>query len=561
MFVTRRGVRYSTAMLLTSCLSWAGVASAQTADAASATGAAQPADQRSTASTSDSEEIVVTATRQDQLLSRVPLSIAAYTAERMDQQGVRDISDIARLTPGLNLSRSTFGAGTSTNISIRGISSSSGAATTGVYLDDVSIQIRNNSQTAFGSAFPRVFDLERIEVLRGPQGTLFGAGAQGGVVRFITPTPGLTDTRIYGRAEIGTTHYGDESYEAGLAIGTPIITEKVGLRVSGYYRRDGGFVDRKPTNSATPNNTEYYKDVNSSDTYVARGALTIEPTDGVRIVPALYYQRLRISDSGTFWGSLSDSERGRFVGGNPLQQAARDEFLLPSLTVSGNLGPATLTSVTGYFDRRGRSLQDYTQTNVAFIFGAPVPFVAGWAAPGYTLSRQKAFSQELRLSSNDPTERLRWTLGAFYSRSRQIESLKIQDDTVAALLPLQQVFGIGLADGRYLFTSANNTLDKQFALFAQGDFDIFDKLTATVGLRYSWTSFDYRRDLGGPLNYVRGGPPTSFTVGKQKSQPFTPKFGLNYRFYESNMLYASVAKGYLVGGVNHLLFANCEIKN
>ena len=159
-----------------------------------------------------SDEIVVTATRQDERLSKVPISVAAFSAEGMDRQGVRSIGDIARLTPGLSFTSDTFGSDTSTNISIRGISSSSGAATTGIYVDDVAIQIRSNAQTAFGTAFPRVFDLDRIEVLRGPQGTLFGAGAQGGVVRFITQTPSLDATSLYGRADMAFPRGGDPSY-------------------------------------------------------------------------------------------------------------------------------------------------------------------------------------------------------------------------------------------------------------------------------------------------------------------------------------------------------------
>ncbi|MDF8333702.1 TonB-dependent receptor [Novosphingobium cyanobacteriorum] len=522
---------------------------------------AQSAGQAASDAAQQTGEIVVTATRQDEKLSKVPISVAAFTTESMDRQGVRNVNDIARITPGLNFTSDTFGAGTSTNISIRGISSGSGAATTGIYVDDVAIQIRSNAQTAFGTAFPRVFDLERVEVLRGPQGTLFGAGAQGGVVRFITPKPSLDATSIYGRAELATTRSGDPSYEAGIAAGFAVVPDKIGVRASAYYRRDGGWVDRKPFNVATPDNTEYYKNANDSDTLALRGAVTFKLGQVLSLTPSLYYQRIRNHDSGTLWGNLTNTGKGQFVNGYSLAQKANDRFLLPSLNLSADLGSVLLSAVTAYFDRKGRSIQDYTNLNTNFIFDTPYPFVPGWKAPGVAAARQKVFSQEVRLSSTDREAPIRWTVGAYYSRARQVESFKIEDQFTANIIPLEAIFGIGLTDGRYIFTSANDTVDKQWALFAQFDARPAPGLTATLGLRYSNTTFDYRRDLGGPLNYSGTGPETVTTTGIQKAKPFTPKFGLSYEIDDRNMVYASAAKGFRVGGVNPPLFASCQVQN
>jgi iron complex outermembrane recepter protein len=148
-------------------------------------GAAEEAGTTSANNGSPLDEIVVTATRQATPLSKVPVSVAAISQEQMDVQGLRDISDITRVTPGISLTPNGGVAGTNTVISIRGISSTVGSPTTGVYIDDTPIQGR-----PLGSAnnvYPQLFDLERVEVLRGPQGTLFGAGAEGGAIRFITP--------------------------------------------------------------------------------------------------------------------------------------------------------------------------------------------------------------------------------------------------------------------------------------------------------------------------------------------------------------------------------------
>jgi iron complex outermembrane receptor protein len=174
------------------------------------------------------------------------LNITAYTAEQMDDQGVRQMDDLARLTPDLQFTHTSGAAGNnSSNIAIRGVFSDVGAATTGIYIDDTPIQMRNVGYWN-ANAFPQIFDLERVEVLRGPQGTLFGAGAEGGAVRFITPEPGLKKYSGYARTELAGTVSGDPSYEAGGAVGGPIVEDKLGFRVSAWGRTDGGYIDRVP---------------------------------------------------------------------------------------------------------------------------------------------------------------------------------------------------------------------------------------------------------------------------------------------------------------------------
>src|SRR5256886_2478533 len=184
------------------------------------------------------QEITVTATRREESLSKVPISVTALTQESLDNRGVKDFSEVARFTPGVNFDNS----GTN-NISIRGISGSGGAGTTGIYLDDTPIQMR---ALAFNpdEALPKSFDIERVEVLRGPQGTLFGAGSEGGTVRYITPQPSLTKTSTYGRSEFSSTQYGDPSYEAGAAIGGPPVQGALGARFARSYPPDAGWVHR-----------------------------------------------------------------------------------------------------------------------------------------------------------------------------------------------------------------------------------------------------------------------------------------------------------------------------
>src|SRR5713101_6832053 len=218
--------------------------------AASAMAANAPADE---ASTGPLQEIVVTATRHEESLSKVPISVTALTQEAMDIRGIKDIQDVARFTPGVRIDNT--GAN---NIAIRGISSSGGAGTTGIYLDDTPIQIR---ALAFNpdDTLPKSFDMDRIEVLRGPQGTLFGAGSEGGTVRYLTTQPSLTKTSFYSRDEVAYTRGGQPSYEVGVAGGMPLIDGTLGVRVSAWYRYDGGWIDRiDPVSQATAQKNANY---------------------------------------------------------------------------------------------------------------------------------------------------------------------------------------------------------------------------------------------------------------------------------------------------------------
>jgi outer membrane receptor protein involved in Fe transport len=173
-------------------------------------------------------EIVVTAQKRTEKLQDVPISVSVYSQALMDAQGTRVIDDVARLTPGLAFFRGTINNNSeSSDISIRGIQSTAGASTTGIYIDDVPIQGRHLSFGTF-NAYPQLFDIDRVEVLRGPQGTLFGSGSEGGTVRFITPETSLTRYSAYARSELAATSGGDPVEEIGVAGGGPMSGAQVG---------------------------------------------------------------------------------------------------------------------------------------------------------------------------------------------------------------------------------------------------------------------------------------------------------------------------------------------
>lgn len=155
---------------------------------------------------------------------------------------IKDVASLASLTPGVEFdSYPDYGAGLETNIAVRGVNARDGS-TTAIYVNDTPLP--NDRLSSFGRAFPLTFDLDRIEVLRGPQGVLLGEGAEGGAVRFVTVRPSLTEFSGFTRSEYSTTARGAPSYEAGAAVGGPLVTNALAFRLSAWSGHDGGYVDR-----------------------------------------------------------------------------------------------------------------------------------------------------------------------------------------------------------------------------------------------------------------------------------------------------------------------------
>ncbi|MXO66728.1 TonB-dependent receptor [Altericroceibacterium endophyticum] len=500
-------------------------------------------------------QIIVTARRTEETVSDVPISIAAYSQESLDEQGVRNVDDIANITPGVTLTRGDQRNAGAANIAIRGISSTAGSATTGIYIDDTPIQIRNIGFSAF-TPFPAVFDLQRVEVLRGPQGTLFGAGSQGGTVRFITQQPDLNYVKGYGRTELAFTEGGDPSYEMGAAVSVPLVEGRLAARASGYFRRDGGYIDR--VNYINGNMVD--KNANHSDTAVIQAALAFEATENLTIRPSIFYQDIDIADGNYFWETLTDQSAGDFRNGNALANTSSDRLLLPAVAIELDLGDVSVFSNTSYFDRDQSAVNDYTVFEASLWAGNPF-FPEGYYAPAFQNNQQKNFTQELRLQSNDPDSRLQWVIGAFYSRNKQVASQLVQNTFLPQLIQdnfgitVEQFFGQGLIDGKYSFVldDARST-DEQIAGFGQVDFQITDRLALSAGLRVSKTDFDVRAQFVGPVV----GPPVDDT-GSQSETPVTPRFGITFEPDDDNLLYATAAKGFRIGGYNAAVGVPCGV--
>jgi iron complex outermembrane receptor protein len=511
------------------------------------------------------EEIVVTAEKREETVGKVPISISVFNRDAMEQRNIQDIGDIAAISPGIDFQNT----GTTTAIAIRGISSGIvGYSTTGIYIDDVPVQIRLDGGIIPGTnTTPEVFDLDRVEVLRGPQGTLFGAGAEGGIIRFIQPQPSLTEFSGNARAGVAGTDNGGLSYETGVAFGGPIIQDELGFRISAWHRRDGGYIDH---DSAILGGAQY-SNSNWSDSDVLRAALTFAPTASLKITPSFYYQHKYFKDVPTFdpagsndpgdtfsqnWHSLnptySNVGDGRLVFQGLLLQPSSDQLSLPSLKGELNLGTVSLTSSTSYLYRRYTAQQDFT-TVMPVIIGLPWPLTASAAANSFTPSYQNIFTQELRAQSTDSDQRLQWTLGLFYTKSRQQSYQRVWSPywptqvQAATGMPIEQTsFGQNLLLGDYSIYESEPISDTQLATFGQASYQLFNHVNLVAGARVARETDDYSIYINGPLN----GPNATQFSGKSSQTVVDPKFGINVQLDDNNLLYVSAAKGDRIGGIN-----------
>jgi iron complex outermembrane receptor protein len=545
-------------------------------------------------------EVVVTATRQAQTLSKVPESVSAFTATKMEMLNIKSVADVAKFTPGLTFDQDRH------DVSIRGIDSKAGSGTTGIYIDDTPIQMRALGLNA-NNTLPAVFDLDRVEVLRGPQGTLFGAGSEGGTVRYITAQPSLTKFSAVAHTEVATTENGALSYEFGAAAGGPIVDDKLGFRVSAWGRRDGGWVTRNNVNDVS----QVEKDANRTDTYVLRAALTWAPTKDLTITPSINYEKRDEHNHDEYWVSISNPGSGKYLSGTPDRMADPDRFYLPALKIEWDAGPVKFISNTAYYDRLERVngysgtlynlsyFQHYT-TGSAYGAGPSDPWgdpcgtavcnaggqlldanglsalMAGfgpYVSRNWITNSQQNFTQEFRLQSNDPGARLTWVAGLFYAYNTQRSTEEINDPQLPALT--QYLWGESMLDawGSQLLANGDDYIndtrahDRQIALFGDATLKVTDALKLTVGVRYAWTHFDFNNVNGGPQDLQcvpikDGGDPcvTQFAAatGKKDETPLTPKVSLSYQITSDDMVYGTVSKGYRIGGATPPLPSACE---
>jgi iron complex outermembrane recepter protein len=539
------------------------------------------------------QEVVVTATRHEESLSKVPISVTALTQEDMDQRGIKDFQDVARFTPGVSIDTSGTNA-----ISIRGISSSGGAGTTGIYIDDTPIQMRSVGFNP-DDTLPKTFDLERVEILRGPQGTLFGAGAEGGAVRYILTQPSLSETTTYVRTEASTTEYGQPSAEFGIAHGAPIIDGTLGYRASIWYRYDGGWVDRvDPTTGEVTNHN-----VNYANTVVARLAAIWQPAAAFTVTPSILYQSNRKNDDDTYWPAYSNPGAGEFNTATPERVGGPDQYYLPALKLQWDLGKSSIISNTSYYHRDQTTAYQGTVYDLAYYqsLGWPTGYFGGigceantppncpwyplidgngihlpsqfsnYQTPNTITNSQASITQEVRWQSNDASSKLQWTAGVFWQLAREGSIEELKDTQIIPFF--QYLYGINPTSASYfgpyyscptnvnytaipacdIYYNKNDTEDRQIAAFGELTYAFTDWFRLTLGERVAHTEFTLNHYADGLENF---GP--SPATASQHETPNTPKVTASFQVDPKDLFYATYAKGFRVGGGNAPLPPYCD---
>jgi iron complex outermembrane recepter protein len=505
------------------------------------------------------DEIIVTAQRRAESLDKVPVSVTAYSQKTMDELHIQSFDDLASVVPGLSFTTvGTSQQQSNTDVAIRGIYSNGNSPTTGIYIDETPISVRQNVAAGFsGSPHPDIFDLDRIEVLRGPQGTLFGSSAMGGVIRFITPAPNLQDTSGYSKAEFSYTDRGAPSYAVGLAYGAPIVQGVAGFRVSGWFHSDGGFIDIEDPYTGQILN----RNANSETSYTIRPAFTYQPTENLTITPAVFIQHEHSDAPPEYWRSdLPNTEPGAFVSGygwRSPQQPVTDDLTVPSLAIKYNFAGLSLQSDSSYVDRSYNDYDDYSELLPAFFGGPPLaPALQGFNSWDQNIVWTKAWQQEFRLSSQDTDSRFNWVAGLYYRHALDgVQQVIAPDLTPLTELLLGQTsfqtYGIpDYMSGGQAFDSYSRftTVTESKAVFGEITYEIVNRLKANIGLRVERSSVqDQLEQYGGPLQGTTYG---TTVLPDQKQTPITPRFGLTYQYTDKDMVYATAAKGYRPGGSN-----------
>jgi len=502
------------------------------------------------------EAVTVTSTRRATSIMRVPVSVAAYNQAYLDMKGAKTIQDVLRFTPGL-----TFDPTSKTPV-VRGLASSAGSATTGIYLDDTPIQIRNLGFSAENTV-PQLFDMERVEVLRGPQGTLFGAGAEGGAVRYITPAPNLHKYTSYARADVSASQYGAPTYDLGVALGGPIIKDKLAFRVSAERQGQGGYIDHLDyrTGKKTDKNT------NNDDVNVFRGSVLVKPIENLSITPSIMYQQRLAGDSDTYFAGLSNPGKSEYRTNSPEYQQNTDRFYLPSLNIKYDIGNVSLISNTAYLHRNNITGYNGTLYQLSyyneFLDGSspyyPLltqqginPNTPYYYGPSRVLNQQRNFTEEFRVQSRNPVaNRLMWVAGVYYQNDKQMSSEQLQEPNANALT--QALFDMSASDfwggwpnaGQNAYINQTRATDEQVAVFANATVEIIKGLKFDAGVRYANANYHFHNFADGSHNGDR-----TTASGQITENPVTPKFTLSYQIDRHSMVYAGWGKGWRVGGAN-----------
>lgn len=490
------------------------------------------------------EEVVVTARKREETVDEVPMSIAAPTESVLRDRGAETIEDVATNVAGFTVQN--LGPGQS-QVAIRGVSAGQIVRDqpgvkeqVGVYLDESVISL------SLFTPDVDLFDMSRVEVLRGPQGTLFGSGSLSGTVRYISNQPRLGVSETIGEVTASSIDQGGVGGGVKAAVNVP-MGDSAAMRVAAYYTRYGGYID-----AVTPG-LSIDDDVNSGDRIGARIAFQFKPTEGLTITPRLLYQEVEMDGWNridvfnilanpytTTRPAVRLGERQQFI---QMDEPYTDEFLLGDVNIQYDFGPALLTSITSYTDRDVLVVRDATALT-ASITGGSIglgPDIYNIDSPLDDATTAQGLTQELRLSGG--SDRFDWVAGSFYSTTDRDygQALTVPGFEDLSEIPTAGNFG---AQRDVLYFSDLTYEFDQLALFGEATFAVNPRLDVTGGLR--WYSFD--EDRVQTFDGIFADPGT--TRGTTSADGFAPRVIASYKLNESTRLNAQVSKGFRLGGIN-----------
>jgi iron complex outermembrane recepter protein len=501
------------------------------------------------------EEITVTAEKYKSTIQNTPISLSAVTGEQLDAEGITSVEALAREVPGLSV-RSAGPA--ETEYEARGLASNGGAApTVGFYLDEVPLSPPTLAQAGKVVIDPNLYDVSRIEVLRGPQGTLYGSGSMGGTVKVVTNQPKLGQWEGSVQGTLSDTEGGSGNGGGSFMLNIP-IGDQLALRLVGTDTYRSGWIDRIVVNPFPPDNgpvrgnvlagpvQSVTTNVNTVKLDAARASLLYQVNPDWSVLSTVYFQDMQMGGYDLYDSPPGPAYMAHYEAFG-LSEPISDMVHIYSINVTGNVGFADFTSATSYWRRVNSQTQDASESissTVGYIPYIPIPFAE--------IDTTRQFSQEIRLNSRD-SDQLHWTAGAFYSDLHSIWFDYGQSDSVPGFntpgSPASEIGGV---------INYNNNIYqiKQYALFGDGSYKITDTLKFEAGLRwYRYQSSQIENEWG--LNGPQVFPPTVLPETEASNRGFNPRFNLSYSPSKDLTTYVSASKGFRPGGANQLLPAFC----
>jgi len=492
------------------------------------------------------EEVTVTARKTEEKVQDVPISVAAPTESELRDRGATTIEDVAANVAGFTVQN--LGPGQS-QIAIRGVSSGQIVRDqpgvkeqVGVYFDESVISL------SLFTPDVDLFDVSRVEVLRGPQGTLFGSGNESGTVRYVSNQPQIGVSETIGELTAESISNGGVGGSVKAAVNFPMAATSAG-RVVAYYTKYGGFIDAVQPDLSVKDH------VNDGYRAGTRLSFLFKPQDNFRITPRLLYQKLDMngwnrSDYFNILGNPYTTTRPQVSLGDGKQftqidEPTADKFFLGDVNLSYDLTPHhTLTSITSYSDRDILVTRDagaLTSSITGGSIGLPEN-VYTLDSPLYDKTKAKGFTEEVRVSSN-ASQRVPWIAGVFYAQNKRHygQTLRVTGFTALSGIPTE---GTKIAETDELYKSDLQYKLNQFAIFGEGTYTVNSKLDLTGGLRY----YNYKEDRTQIFDGIFADPNDS--VGSVDANGFAPRVMANYKLTDMNRLYAQVAKGFRLGGIN-----------